>query len=163
MGSLIIRGRGLIQTSSSTALRGRNDFDWNSCFPAPPPPPPPRPQRLKLRLIAVNIIVLFWVPYTSGAVLYQRPQKGTIIVTTYHVVMEHPKCEPRFAYAYAKRGQVLLCEQWSELHPKDAGIRFRGLRGLRVLGFLVWCLWFAYGLRFRAVMSYGLMRLRFVG
>ena len=30
----------------------------------------------------------------------------------------------RFAYAYAKRGQVLLCEQWAELHPKDAGALF---------------------------------------
>ena len=24
----------------------------------------------------------------------------------------------QFAYAYAKRGQVLLCERWSQAHPK---------------------------------------------
>lgn len=28
------------------------------------------------------------------------------------------KYDGQFAYAYAKRGQVLLCEQWAELHPK---------------------------------------------
>lgn len=26
----------------------------------------------------------------------------------------------RFAYAYAKRGQILLCEEWAKSHPKAA-------------------------------------------
>jgi dehydrogenase/reductase SDR family member 12 len=28
------------------------------------------------------------------------------------------KYDGQFAYSYAKRGQVLLCERWAALHPK---------------------------------------------
>ena len=47
------------------------------------------------------------------------------------------KYDGQFVYAYAKRGQVLLCERWANLHPKvcllslsthAVGIRYHSIR-----------------------------------
>lgn len=40
----------------------------------------------------------------------------------------------RFAYAYAKRGQILLCEEWAKSHPKAAqdAVRVQMLKDLEL-------------------------------
>lgn len=50
-------------------------------------------------------------PFSAGPFHFSRVSRGAAL---------------RFAYAYAKRGQILLCEEWARMYPQ-APLSFRGL------------------------------------